>query len=355
MALLLKTLEIGFRLAQPGRGRLAINPDLTSYHDWMFEVAFSSDDDEVIADAVCALIADSDRAPGGSFVRRSSTFIERTTPLSPRLRQAAIRAICCIRPSEPIELPLETALLLNHLEADVDDVEEKGIWVKLLVEVIRSECWILSSHCWRLLDKLTSTAGFFGNHVVRDTEVMRALEDAKDWEKLEVWMGIVWMSLQSSEDVEIPELEEIEQATLRLCVRRLSALQRFEHLCESDAVSEQYKPRLQGKCDNARTERLPLDSPPPPYVSAPRTPEHLSVLMPLFFSFQSTSSRPATNPPSFVGRRHLLRVPVVYTTDWCIESRSACGFFGQYRVVICNLRRSRIWDKPPPPSQDTCI
>jgi len=329
----IRALEIGFR--QPGPYQSAIHH--TSHHNWMFGVAFSSNDDEIIADAMCAWIADSDHTPAGSFVHYFAERVENTRPFPPRLREACIHAICHIRCSELTVSALETVRLLNRLEADVDDTAAYGPirsfnWVRLLVWVIRSPSGFesLSSHNWCLLGKLTPHTSFPERFALRDVEVMRLLEEAEDWEKLEVWMEIVWRSLESSpsstpddstEDVQAPEemedvptpesVEGIEQATLKLFLRQPSALQRFENLCEAYGFWERWTDKLKRICDRARAEQLPSEPPPPPYVSVPST-QHLSILIPHFSSAQSIDLRPATDPPSFLGRQYLLRVPVVH-------------------------------------------
>jgi len=319
----IKALEIGFRLARPTRYQPAIYH--TSHHNWMFEVAFSSDDDEIIADAVYAWIARSDNTPAGSFAHYFAKRVENTTPFTTRLREAGIHAIYHIQSSEFTVSALETVRLLNRLEADIAACGGPfaSSWVHRLTRVIRSPSGFenLSSHNWRLLGKLTLHAPYVERFALRDMEVMRSLEGAKDWERLEVWMGIMWGSLGSSpspaandstEDVPTPEsVEGIEQATLKLLSRQPSALQRFENICEGYGISRRYRDKLKGICDRARAEQLPSEPPPPPYVSVPST-RHLSILMPPCSSAQSTDSRPATGSPSLLGRRHLLRVPVVH-------------------------------------------
>ena len=91
------------------------------------------------------------------------------------------------RSSELTVSGLETVRLLNGLDVDADDVEEKNNWVNLLVGVLRSPMGFenLSSHYWRLLDRLASTTLVVGNFSSRDMEVMKLLEEAEDWAKLE--------------------------------------------------------------------------------------------------------------------------------------------------------------------------
>ena len=141
----------------------------------------------------------------------------------------------------------------------------------------------LASHYWCLLGKLTLTTRYFGDPSLRNMEVMRSLEEAEEWEKLEVWMVVVWKSLRPSDILMSKSMEGIERVTLTLSLRQPSALQRFENLLERDMIPESYKPKLQGICDWARTERLHLEPPPPSYVSVHLT-RRLSVLMPPFFS-----------------------------------------------------------------------
>jgi len=197
VSLLSKTLEIGFHLVAPGRDLPVFCFDHTPHHDQMFETAFSSDNDQVITDAVCAWVAD-DRAPAGSFMRYFSGRVEKDTLFSPRLRQMSIRAIWRIWHSELTVTRLETVrLLLYHLNADVDDVEDKYEWVNLLMEAIRSPMGFgsLSSHYWCLLGKLVLITHCTGNPALRDVGVMRLLEEAESWERLRVWMVGAWKSL----------------------------------------------------------------------------------------------------------------------------------------------------------------
>ena len=291
--LLLKTLEVGFRLAQPGRDRPAIRLDHTLDRNWMFEVALLSADDESIADATYAWIADSDCTSTSLLAYYLADRVVWLKPFSPRLWQAGIRAICYNRDSQLTVPAPETVHLLNRLKADVDKMEGKeegkDNWVNLLVSVIRSPTGFesLSSHNWRLLEKLLSTKSFYWHHVERDMEVMRSLEKAEDWEKLKVWMVIVWMSLRVSGPRE--SMEGIEQVTLELFLRQPSALRRFENLCESGVIRREYKDKLEGICKRAQVERSPSE---PPYVSASPA-QGLSVLILLFFSFsQSIHSQP---------------------------------------------------------------
>lgn len=311
-------LEIGFRLAEPGRGSSALRLEHTPHHERMFEEAFSSDDDGVIADALSVWIVDDYRAPPGWCVQFFSRRVESGTPFSPMLRRVCIRIIERTWSHELRVSGLVAIRFLDRLEVDVDDVGEKREWPKLLVNVIRSPMGPqnLSSHYWRLLDKLVLARVCDVTPASRDTEVMRSLEEAGDWERLEVWMVIVWRSLRhgfltdtesmNSEDESVDtaedelmdaeaesmgaeaeqmdtedesmdvedestdtedvsmSAEDVRQVTLRLLLQRPSALPRFEALCRMGRLRSLHRPVLRRICAQARAEQLPLGTLPLP-------------------------------------------------------------------------------------------
>jgi len=84
------TLEIGFRCVMLSDDWSSLRLDHTPHHEWVFETAFSSND-EVIADALCVCIVGGGYAPFGSYARCLAKRVERDVPFSPRLRQASIR------------------------------------------------------------------------------------------------------------------------------------------------------------------------------------------------------------------------------------------------------------------------
>jgi hypothetical protein len=319
-------LEIGFRLAGPGHDGSAPHLNHTSHHLRVYEAAFSSDADDIIADAVSVWIVGGDCPPPGLLVRYFAKRVERRTPFSPRLRRVAICAIEPIWRSELEVSGLEVVHLLARLNVDVDDMVEKHIWVRLLIGVICLPVGLvnLSHHYWYLLDKLALGEDFSWAPGLRSVEVMRSLGEAKDWEKLEVWMMVIWQSLSHSTPA--PRMEDVERVTLKLLLQRPSTLLRFETLYERGSLVASHKTKLQQMCDRARAERLSFGSPPPRYVSV-RPAQHLHVLIPPFYLLQSIDSRSITCLPSFCGRRHFLRLFVVQ----CIESQDVCDFFWNIR------------------------
>jgi len=258
-------LEIGFRLVSPGRDPSALCFNHTPHHVQVFGITFLSEDDEVIADALCPWVAGIVLKPPGSWARHFAERVERPVQFSPRLRQMSIHVILRILRGE-LEVPgLETVYLLNRLEVDVDDVDDGFEWVKLLVSAIRSPTGLgsLSSHNWRLLGELVVAASPYGDFVSHDVKVMRSLEEVGDWEKLEVWMAVIWQSLSYFNMPESGPMQEIDQATLKLLLQRPSALPRFRGLCAGDRPLFVGEDALRRICDQALAEQLPSESPLP--------------------------------------------------------------------------------------------
>jgi hypothetical protein len=289
--LLPTTLEIGFRLITPGGDQPALRSYHTSHHDRMFETAFSSGDDDLIADTLSVWVVDDDWAPPGPCVRYLTKRMEGDTPFSPRLRQVSIQAIEHTWRGELEVSGSETVHLLNRLDVDIDDMVGKGIWMQLLVGVICIPAGLesLSSHYWRLLDKLASGAALPWVPGSFNVEVIGSLEKAEDWERLEVWMVVVWRYLRSF--MPMFAMGDIERVTLELFLRRAPALQRFEALCEWGAFWVHEKAELQRICEQAHANQLPSES-LQLYVSV-RPAQYLPALTPLFVFFsQSIHAQP---------------------------------------------------------------
>ena len=304
----LTPLEVAFRLVGPGCNEL-VPLNHTPHHDRIFETAFSSLDDEVVADAACAWIIFNPE-PAGSFARYFAKRVGNVRPFSSRLRWAAIRVIEDIGVREVPASGLEIVRLLNRLDVGASDLDYRTVWHVLLVGVIRSPMGEnLTSHYWRLLGELAPTEGLYWEGIfgTRDVEVMRLLEEAEDWEKLEVWMAIVWGSLRLESTPEL--LEAIGDVTLKLLLSQPSAIQRFEKPMGVSRGGPRAK--FREVLNRARVGRLPSEPryQHPPYVSVHSSP-FLSVLTSPF-PFQPIGSHPATRSSSFCCRRHFLRMLIV--------------------------------------------
>ena len=250
-------LEVGFRLAgtEPKWGSIPL--DRTPHLEWVLEIAFSSDDDEVIADAVCMFVMNGTPTLLDSFARYFAKRMERDTPFLPRLQRLAMHAIRCIWKSGPNESGLETIHLLNRF-----DVVGGNDWDVMLEGVIHSRAGLegLSLRYWRL--KLETACNGWRLEE-RDIGVMRSLREAGSWEKLEIWMLVVWTCLPRSDEAIHKSMEEIQEVTLKLLSRRPSALQRFEDSCKSgasdDSNDRMLRERLRDICDQVRAGTTPSD------------------------------------------------------------------------------------------------
>lgn len=274
--LLSESLKIGFRLIQQS-DRSTLDLDHTPHHK-TFQMAFLSEDDETIADAVCAWIADSSGVPIGSLANSVGAiptfslayyFIERVakgTPFSLRLRQMCIHAIERVWRTELRLSGLNTVKLLNHLEVEMGDmVNNEKTWMDLLIFTIRStfEQQILSPHYWHVLDKLALGKWYFPKFSPHDIDVMNSLETAENWENLTVWMTVIWQ-LDGLEKTSNPlpwqlarlttglkqmPMKEVERVTSRLLSQQPPALLRFKSLYEQKLV--QAGESLKQICDQA--------------------------------------------------------------------------------------------------------
>jgi len=259
--ILLLILEVGFRLVFPGRRQPAICLIHTPHHDLMFKSVFSSQDDGVIADGVCAWIADRDHMPAGSCVRYLAERVEQDTPFSPRLRQMSIRLIERMWNNKFWVPELEAIRLLNRLDVGIEDMEGKFEWAELLADGMRSPAGLggLSIHYWHLLKRLPWTEPFFAKLFSCPTELTRLLEEAEDWKKLEVWMIIGWQYSLDGGLARSEHLEHLKQVTLKHLLWRPSALPRFEGLSESGGLAPDMCVALRSICAQARAEQLPLE------------------------------------------------------------------------------------------------
>ena len=121
---------------------------------------------------------------------------------------------------------------------------------------------------------------------------MKFLEEAEDWERLEIWMSVVWKSpLPPGSSMDKP-MEDIERLTLKLLSRRPSALLRFQKLHAHWSI----KDKLRRICYQVRTGKPSLE-----YVSI-HTAWHLSILMqPFYFRFSELARAQPTFLLPFAG------------------------------------------------------
>ena len=253
-------LEVGFRLVMPSHGQPAIHLDHTPHHKLVFKRTLSSDDDEVIADGVCVWVADRDHMPAGSCVHYLAKRVAENRPFSPRLRQMSIWLIERMWRSRLEVSGLGAIRLLNRLNISMDDIKYEGEWIQLLMDVILSPAGLksLSIHYWHLLEQLLLIGlSLPKQHVTDAVELVWLLEEPEDWEKLEIWMVLLWQYRGYRADTDHLEcLDHLKQATLKHLLRQPSALPMFEGLAESGI---DMCVALRRVCARARAEQSSLE------------------------------------------------------------------------------------------------
>ena len=90
--------------------------------------------------------------------------------------------------------------LLDRLHVDAGDLGHGSRWIILLLDTIQSPkgAQYLSNQPWELLVELTIS--WFHSSITHNPQVMASLLEAQEWDKLECWMGVVWMVWLSKAD-----------------------------------------------------------------------------------------------------------------------------------------------------------
>ena len=221
-----RVLKIGFRFIRPGyRINQIIRLDYTSHLERIFRAA-SVCNDEVIADALYAWMAHQDHI---SHCPLEILFHERKgvdRPFPPRLRRVSIRTIEDVWRKEFGV----SEVLLKRIYVKLDEMEMgKDDWGELILKAVRSSPGVsLPLHYWRLLGDLAHSTGLPRKFEdLCSVKMMKLLEVNREWERLEVWMGIIW---QFKERPVVILVEDVERVTLKLLLRQPSALPKFEEL-----------------------------------------------------------------------------------------------------------------------------
>ena len=264
--LLSTSLAIAFRHID-SNSFLRIRLSHTHHHEWMLDAIFTTENDDLIADAVNVWIVDQNVTPPGSSTRRLLRLTERGRFFSPRLRSTILLALWKLMHKELKVTGLEFVRLLNNLEVGMDDMGSDD-WnaMGLVMFVLHSPVGgYLSSHHWLLLRSLISMGPGPSESVPYGCGagvVMESLEEAQDWEKLETWMLYTWWS-----SVAPLMKEDIERITLTLFRQRPSAILKFEELyekrrqCSSRSLINKHEDEFRRICDHARAEQPFLESP----------------------------------------------------------------------------------------------
>ena len=192
----LLSLEIGFRNLDPGSPRMAVGLVHTEHHQRLADVVFESADDEAIADLLHAWTSTSDsHEPPTWFKTCARHLIELRSP-SPRLRRLIIRSVGLIGFKVFRQVGVEGFVqLLDDLRVSVGDMDATTDWTLLLLDVVKSRegARHLSHPYWELLVEVAILESPWARSRSYSPRTTACLEGAQEWDKLERWIGVVWM------------------------------------------------------------------------------------------------------------------------------------------------------------------
>jgi hypothetical protein len=201
----------------------------TEHHRELVEMVFKSNDSEAIADLLCAFtITDEFCPPPYKVLNVCARYIadlpyRPTVHFSPRLREYVIHYIGLMGCRIFQEVGAgEFIGLLNHLYVGVEDVGKELTWGAVLLGVMESPegVQLLDIQSWELLVELQLSFLWPPEGFTLSPHVMDSLLASQQWDKLECWVGVCWMSPDYLEG-------NLHPGTLSLFCQRLGAIQKL--------------------------------------------------------------------------------------------------------------------------------
>jgi len=264
--LLLLCLEIGFRHLDFQRQSIKATITHTKHHHGLVDVVFGSQEVEAIADLLHAWTTRSDsHAPAAelpSLCARHLVGLQNLVSSSSRLRRLVIRSVELTYREVSREVGVERFIeFLNHLCTTAGDIDNGSCWVRLLVETIQSSNGPqhLSQSYWELLAELAVSSQWLTNDLANGMQITASLIEAKEWSKLECWMGIVWMLLPEEAD---PREGDLGDSMTHLFYQRPNAVQKLEQWIErwgrghNNRVPKLFQQILQTSARGSQTGRI---------------------------------------------------------------------------------------------------
>ena len=232
--LLLLALEIGFRHIHI-TGWIGAKLTHMESHQNMVDIVFQSGESETIADLLYAWTSVGSYHDPHSSLKICAEYLvglSHLQPFSPRLRQTIIQSIALLGYQGFEQVGVERLIgLLDGLNICIQDMSRYYQLGQLLLDIIQSPEGIqhVSHQYWELLVEIVVSApdavtGEFNPHL------MTFLEDTEEWDKLECWMGFVWImwSLGAEMDEDLETDEKLEHVTLSLFQQRPGAVEKLE-------------------------------------------------------------------------------------------------------------------------------
>ena len=244
--LLLLSLEIGFRHLNPKYTWIDAKLTHTEHHLQLAEIVFESDNGEAIADLLQVWTSVGDSHTPYTSLKICAKYLiglHHLHPFSSRLRQLIMHAILLIGYQEFKQVGVKGFTeLLNDLQVHIEDVNDRVGWVRLLLDTVQSSEGIqnLSPPYWELLVMLAVSHSWALEDNTYSPHPMISLKEAEEWDKLECWIGVVWMSWP-------PEWgettkEDLGPVTLSLFHQQPGAVQKLEKWMEQWADGQRQIP-----------------------------------------------------------------------------------------------------------------
>ena len=248
--LLLLSLEVGFRHIRP-KNQYIPNITHAKHHQDFIDTVLRGDNSEAIADIALASYAIDDyRGLVASICANHivDSCSGTARPPSLRLHKFLFQVIESNSFGTLEEMGQGRLVeLLNHLQICIEDVTCPQIWNALLLGIIQSSegALRLAIQPWELLAEVATSGvpqglAAYGipDSVAYTPDVTASLLGAEEWDKLECWMGVVWM-LCPPEPGDI--VEDLERAMTSLFRQRPGAVrkltrwtERWSKECERD-------------------------------------------------------------------------------------------------------------------------
>jgi len=232
--LLFLSLEIGFRHLDPKSPWNVVSLTHTEHHSKMADIIFESGDHEAITNLLLAwTLGDEPPSPQRPLnaCARHITLLPKPHLFSLRLQQVIIHSIITIGYEGFKEAGVEEFVaLLDNLHFDTDNPQWKCQWVMLLLDVLQSSeaAQLLSQHHWKSLVELVIQWSEYLEYgwATYNPQIMTNLKGAQEWDKLECWIGVVWLMWPPENDKTMEM--DLEDGMLLLSHKQPGSIQRLQ-------------------------------------------------------------------------------------------------------------------------------
>ena len=215
--------EAGFRHVPAWDSSASANLIHTEDHHELISAVFESNYDEAIADVLRALTLRGRQPPSALLDTCAGYIVDLPNrvrvPFTLRLHRIVMRSIELIGFKRFEEVGAERfGELLNHLLIRCENVGYTSGWVSMVVESFESPGVVrrLAIGSWEALVELVIRYSWMlGRGIAYNPHVTAYILEAKEWDKLECWMGIVWATWPPETDDTAEDLRRVMELLFR--------------------------------------------------------------------------------------------------------------------------------------------